>query len=168
MSFKQIEPSALVLSPFETIGNEWMLITAGDERGINTMTASWGGMGVVWGHDAVTVYIRPQRFTKKFVDEQQKFSLCFFDGHKKELGMLGAVSGRDKNKIADAGFTPVFLDGVPAFEQARLVIVAEKMYSAPFEPERFIDRDIPGKIYPTDDLHTMYIAKVCGIYNNND
>lgn len=55
-------------------------------------------MGVLWGQDVVTAYIRPQRYTKQFVDQEKYFSISFFEGHKKELGLLGRVSGRDTDK----------------------------------------------------------------------
>ena len=40
-----------------------MLITAGDENRHNAMTASWGGVGELWGKYVSTIYIRPQRYT---------------------------------------------------------------------------------------------------------
>lgn len=49
MSFKEIKPEELEFNPFTRIGKEWMLITAGSQEGFNTMTASWGGAGVLWG-----------------------------------------------------------------------------------------------------------------------
>ena len=63
MSFQKINIQDLSINPFQKIGKEWMLITAGDEKKVNTMTASWGGMGVLWGQNVVTAYIRPQRYT---------------------------------------------------------------------------------------------------------
>ena len=49
MAFKEVDIKSLNFNPFTKIGSEWMLITAGDESGCNTMTASWGGLGVLWG-----------------------------------------------------------------------------------------------------------------------
>ena len=68
MGFKEVKAEELTMNPFTKIGKEWLLITAGNEEKCNTMTASWGAMGVMWGKNAVTVYIRPQRYTKEFVD----------------------------------------------------------------------------------------------------
>ena len=67
MSFREVKAEELTMNPFTKIGKEWLLITAGNEEKCNTMTASWGAMGVMWGKNAVTVYIRPQRYTKEFV-----------------------------------------------------------------------------------------------------
>ena len=77
MAFREIDVKQLQLNPFAMIGDEWMLITAGDEQKVNTMTASWGGMGVLWGHNVVTVYVRPQRYTREYIDANDSFSLSF-------------------------------------------------------------------------------------------
>ena len=65
MGFKEIAVEELKFNPFTKIGKEWMLVTAGNEEGHNTMTASWGGVGVMWGKNVVSVYIRPQRYTQE-------------------------------------------------------------------------------------------------------
>ena len=75
--FQTIDPKTLALNPFSAIGDQWMLITAGTPERCNTMTASWGGLGVLWGAPMATAYIRPQRYTKGFVDENEYFTLSF-------------------------------------------------------------------------------------------
>ena len=61
------------------------------------MTASWGGVGIMWGKTAATIYLRPQRYTKEFVDANDTFTLSFFGGREKQaMGYLGKVSGRDE------------------------------------------------------------------------
>lgn len=164
MAFKKINIDDLNMNTFQAIGKDWMLITAGDQQKINTMTASWGGIGVLWGENVVHAYIRPQRYTKKFVDQQKYFSLSFFDGHKNELSLLGTVSGRDQDKIHDVDFHPTFIDGVPTFEEAKLVFIVEKIYEDKIKPENFIDDSLNQKWYPEKDYHQIYIAKIKGVY----
>ena len=65
---KKIDIKSMEMKPFEKIGSEWMLITAEKHGKVNTMTASWGGLGILWGKPVATAYIRPQRYTKEFVD----------------------------------------------------------------------------------------------------
>ena len=72
MGFKKVDVKTLEMKPFEKIGSEWMLISAAKDGKANTMTASWGGIGVLWGKNVATVYIRPQRHTKEFVDAQRQ------------------------------------------------------------------------------------------------
>lgn len=164
MSFQKIDIQNLDMNAFQAIGKDWMLITAGDQQKVNTMTASWGGIGVLWGTNVVTAYIRPQRYTKEFVDQQDCFSLSFFEGHKKELNVLGTVSGRDTNKIDDVDFHITYLEDVPTFQEAKLVFIVEKIYEDTIKPECFLDQSLDTKWYPHKDYHTMYIAKIKSIY----
>ena len=80
MAFQEVKIEDLSFNPFTKIGKEWLLITAGNEESYNTMTASWGGVGVMWGKNVVSVYIRPQRYTKEFVDHNDLFTIAFFLG----------------------------------------------------------------------------------------
>ncbi len=164
MSFKQVKIEDLQLNPWQTIGQDWLLVTAGDEQKANTMTASWGGLGVLWHENVAFVFIRPQRYTKEFVDAQPRFSLSFFEGRKKELSLLGSVSGRERDKIAEAGLHLTFLDGVPTFEEARLVLLVQKLYADELRPQGFILPELDGKNYAQQDYHTMYVAKIEKVY----
>lgn len=118
-------------------------------------------MGVLWGKDVVTVYVRPQRYTKEFVDANDRFTLSFYaPEHKEALRYLGTHSGRDSYKATHVGFTPAYLDGSVAFEQASLVLVCRKLYADDIKPEKFLDGSIDARCYPEKDYHTMYIAEV--------
>lgn len=160
MMFHEISPAEFDKSAFKVIGEDWMLVLAGDADKANAMTASWGGMGVLWGKDVVYVVIRPQRYTKEFVDANEGFSLAFLsDKYKEEKTYFGTVSGRKEDKIGKSGFT-VKMDGdVPYFEEADAVFICRKLYSQPLEEDCFIDKSIIGDWYD-GDLHVLYIAEV--------
>ena len=163
---REIAISELKINPFELIGKEWMLVTAGNEtRGYNTMTASWGHLGSIWGHHngaaTAVIYVRPQRYTKEFVDRENTFTLCFFDQqYHKALGYLGSHSGRDGDKVAHVGLTPVFTDDTTYFAEANLVLVCRKLYQAPIKEEFFIDHAVVEDCYPNRDFHDLYIAQI--------
>ena len=161
MAFKEVDIKSLTFNPFTKIGSEWMLITAGDQSGYNTMTASWGGLGVLWGKNVATCYIRPQRYTKKFVDANDTFTLSFYGpAHKQALSICGSKSGRDCDKVKEAGLTPYFVDGTAAFEEADMVFVCKKLYEDEIRPENFIAKENDEKWYPEKDYHTVYIAEI--------
>jgi flavin reductase (DIM6/NTAB) family NADH-FMN oxidoreductase RutF len=156
-------------APAKRIGDEWMLISAGDvsvDRGNwNTMTASWGGLGVLWSTEVAFCFIRPGRHTIGFVNGSPLFSLSFFSGGCHDaLVLCGAVSGRDKDKASEAGLTPVvFPDGSIGFREATEVITCEKLYTHDFDPSRFL---VPGEIevnYPEKDYHRMFIGKITSV-----
>lgn len=161
MGFREVKAEDLQFNPFTKIGKEWMLITAGDEKKFNTMTASWGGMGVIWGKNVATVYIRPQRYTKEFVDNNGTFTIAFFpEQYRHALNLCGTVSGRDSDKVKQAGLTPYFTDGTASFEEANMIMVCKKMYHGDIFPENFDQSENDGKWYPEKDYHTMYIAEI--------
>ena len=162
MAFKEIAIEDLQLNPFQKISRQWMLITAGDELESNTMTASWGGLGIMWGKNVATAYIRPQRYTKEFVDNNDMFTLSFLPEEKREaLNICGRVSGRDvEDKWAEAGLHSYYVDGTTAVEEAEMVLVCKKLYAQEMYPECFIETECDTKWYPQADYHTMYIAEI--------
>ena len=157
-NFREIKPEDLNESAFKLIGHDWMLITAEKENKINTMTASWGNFGIMWGKNVV---LRPQRFTKEFIDASSTFSLTFFDkSYKKDLSYLGAVSGRNEDKLSKTNLTVTYIDTTPAFEESKLTIICKKLYAQELDPQCFIEKNIDKQFYPEKDYHTLYIAEV--------
>ena len=149
-------------SVFSLIGDRWMLVAATDKNGkTNAMTASWGGMGVLWGKKVAFVFIRPQRYTKRFVDEAAKFTLSFFDdSYKNMLGYMGKVSGKDEDKIAKSGLTVTDRNGATVFKEASLTLVCRKTYRDTLKEENLIDKSIIEKWYPQKDYHDVYVAEI--------
>lgn len=159
--FIEISPEKFDQSPFRIIGHDWMLVTAKKADKVNTMTASWGGLGVMWAKNVSFIVIRPQRFTKEFIDSSEQFSLSFLDSSfKKQLGYLGTVSGRDEDKIGKTELTVSYDNGVPYFDEAKIVIICKKLYAQEYKPECFIDTELDSKFYPDSDHHTLYISEV--------
>lgn len=160
MSFREIKPEDFSANPFTSIGKEWMLITSGDEKSYNTMTASWGGVGVLWNKNVAFAFIRPQRYTYEFTEKNDYFSLCFFDDeYKKALSFCGAKSGRDCDKAKETGLTPEFSEDAPYFEQAKAVLICKKLYAQPLEEQFVIDQNIKGN-YVNNDYHKMYVGEI--------
>lgn len=160
--FKEIKPTELTDNAFDLIGAQWLLITAAKEDGsCNTMTASWGGLGVMWGKDVAYIVIRPQRYTKEFVDASSTLSLSVLPkGSMKEYAYLGRVSGRDEDKIAACGLTVAHDGETPYFEDSRLVLICEKLFAQPFTADAFTNKELLEQWYPEHDLHTMYICEI--------
>ncbi len=159
---KEINTNQLDKSCFELIGKDWMLITAEKSNGqVNTMTASWGGMGVLWGKEVAFVFIRPQRYTKEFVDEAGKMSLCFFgEEYRQMLGYMGKVSGRAEDKIANSNLNVEHIDSVPYFAEAKLAMTGKVLYKQDLQEDCFLDQSLVDKWYATKDFHTMYVVEI--------
>ena len=160
-AFKEIKAQELKINPFEMIGTDWMLISAKKAEKVNTMTASWGGLGVIWNKNVVTIYIRPQRYTKEFIDNSDTFSITVLgEEYIKELSYLGIISGRDEDKIAKTGFTVDEDDNTPYFSEGKVVLICRKLYSQELSKEFFEDTSLINKNYLKNDFHTMYIGEI--------
>lgn len=159
------------------IGREQMLITAARDGGANTMTASWGALGVMWGEPVFICAVRPSRHTFSFIEEGDCVTFSFLGcDRKKELALCGSISGRDCDKIARAGLTLKYFDiqagegriiRAPAFDEARLVIVGEKIYFHDIDPNGFMPAHA-GKLlsqsYASGDYHRLFICRVIGAF----
>lgn len=158
--FKEIDLKELSISPFSLIGDSWMLITSGDIKKCNTMTASWGGLGILWNKPVAFAFIRPQRYTFEFIENNEYYSLSFYnEQYKDALKVCGTVSGRDTDKIGKIGFTTLFDLEAPYFEQANLVFICKKIHGQYIDPKGFIDTSI-NKNYINNDYHKMYIGEI--------
>jgi flavin reductase (DIM6/NTAB) family NADH-FMN oxidoreductase RutF len=153
-------------SPASRIGDGWMLVTAGTARSWNTMTASWGGLGVLWGRDVAFMFIRPSRHTFGFANNNSLFTLSFFEPKYREaLSFCGANSGRDMDKTAQTGLSPIeFPRGGVAFKEASELIICRKLYAHDFDPRLFLDPPSIEKAYNGKDYHRMYIGEILALW----
>ena len=159
---KEINAKEITVNPFKLLNETWGVLAAGDENKATGMTVSWGAVGMFWEKPAVTVYIRPQRFTKTFIDDSERFSLSFLpDSMRKVSTSFGSLSGNDGvNKFDAAGAEKAFEDGVPSVDGADMVFICKKLISGEFDPARIYDPADDAANYPDKDYHTYYIAEI--------
>jgi flavin reductase (DIM6/NTAB) family NADH-FMN oxidoreductase RutF len=162
MSWKDTTPKLIQESAFKLVGDDWMLITAGPIDHFNTMTASWGGFGVIWNKPVVWCVIRPQRYTYEFIEAADNFTLSFLpEEYRDALFECGTKSGRDSDKVTDAGLHPVagFTPETTVFTEARIIMECKKLYTQDIDPARFLDPAIDTN-YPEKDYHRMYLGEI--------
>jgi flavin reductase (DIM6/NTAB) family NADH-FMN oxidoreductase RutF len=166
MTFKKISPKEIQDNPIKMIGDDWMLITAGDKDNFNMMTASWGTIGNLWNEPVAVIFVRPQRYTYEFTEESNYFTLTVFEeDHRNMLQFMGTKSGRDYDKVKETGLIPRFTElGNVYYEQARLVIECEKIYADFLKEGSFFDKSIIEKMYPNKDFHKVYIGKILNVW----
>ena len=168
---REISFSQLNMNPYDKIGTEWMLCTAGGEGNYNTMTCSWGHLGCLWNLPTAVCYVRPQRYTWEFIDREEKYTLCFFPPeYKKTLGYLGTKSGRDEDKVAKVGLTPVFDAeyGTTYFAEAKLTLICRKLYRGRLVEEGFTDPAFVEEYYPHRDFHYVYYGEIVKTLVNDE
>ena len=160
-NFQTYPIDMLEFNPFTKIGKEWALVTTNADTKDNTMTISWGGAGIMWGKPVAFTFIRPQRYTFEFIENNGYYTMSFFDEkYRDALKLCGSKSGRDIDKVAETGLTPAFTeDGIPYFAEAKLVLVCKKMYAQFLNAESIVDNDAVDKWYD-NDFHKMYISEI--------
>ena len=158
--FKEISPEQID-RVLERIGKEWMLISAGDEQSANTMTASWGCMGVLWNRPVAVCFIRPQRYTYTFTEANDRLSLAFFNGgYREALTLCGRSSGRDGDKFERAALTKcISEEGVPYPGEASMVLICKKLYVDDLKKASFLDPTLLSN-YSADDFHRVYVCEI--------
>jgi flavin reductase (DIM6/NTAB) family NADH-FMN oxidoreductase RutF len=165
--YRELKPYDLEDNLINLISNDWMLVTAGDMVKFNTMTANWGGAGYLWNRPVAFVFVRPERYTYRFMESSEGFTLSFFtERYREALNLCGTKSGRDCDKVSEAGLTPYFTElGYPTFTEARLVLECHKLFASQLTRDAFTD-DEPLEIHyrTKGGLHKMYIAEILKVW----
>jgi flavin reductase (DIM6/NTAB) family NADH-FMN oxidoreductase RutF len=163
MAFIEVKPEKLEFNAFNMIKN-WMVLTAGTPDSANSMTVSWGAMGIMWGKPAATVYVRGTRYTKEFMDKEDYFTLSILpESYKQALGYLGSHSGRDGDKYDATDLHPMPVEGTMAIEEADYIFVMKKIFCGPMKEELYTDKDVYSKWYndtPEGRDHVLYMGEI--------
>ena len=147
------------INPFTLFDSDWSLLTAGDMDSFNSMTVSWGSLGTLWGKPVATVYVKPARYTHGFMEDSDYFTLGFFDEkYRPALMLMGTKSGRDTDKPAASGLTPVPVQNAVTYMEAHTTLLCRKLYRQDLDlssvpPEAMLH-------YRTEAPHTVYIGEV--------
>ncbi|MBQ9783622.1 MAG: flavin reductase family protein [Clostridia bacterium] len=167
--FREISPLEIG-NAMKLIGKDWMLITARDEKNgrVNAMTASWGCMGVLWNKNICVCFIRPQRYTYGLAEQNERISLAFLgEEYREALKLCGTKSGRDCDKLTEAGLTAVEVDGVPMIREASLLLSCRKLYVDDLKKEGFLDPSLLAN-YQNEDFHRVYVCEIEHAYARMD
>jgi flavin reductase (DIM6/NTAB) family NADH-FMN oxidoreductase RutF len=164
MTRQPIPFDALLARTHHLWDKQWLLLSSGDfQTGhFNTMTVGWGSLGTVWNRPFAQAFVRHSRYTYQFMEKYDTFTLCAFpQEHHKALQLLGSRSGRDGDKIAESGLTPIPATKIaaPAFAEADLIIECQKMYWDDVKADQFLDASIE-KNYPQKDYHRIYFGEI--------
>jgi len=119
----------------------------------------------MWSRPFTFVAVRHSRYTYEFMEAYNTFTLSAFpDEYHNALSLLGSHSGRDGDKISQAGLTPEPANQVasPAFKEAEMVIECLKMYADDLNPAHFLDMTIHD-VYPNRDYHRIYYGEILHI-----
>lgn len=161
------------LAPLYTIDQEWAVLAVGRKEKFNAMTISWGGLGTIWNKPVATVYVKPNRYTYKFMEENEYFTISFYnEKYREDLKILGSKSGKNVDKVALTKFTPEFLKNTTSFKEAKLTIICKKIYFQDLDINNISTDSIPqnevDRFYKREPIHRMYIGEVIDIIDRRE
>jgi flavin reductase (DIM6/NTAB) family NADH-FMN oxidoreductase RutF len=164
MARRLVSVDALEVSPCRLWDKQWLVLACGDfaARRFNAMAVAWGSLGTMWSKPFAQVVVRPTRYTFEFMEQFDTFTLSAFpEKHRKAVELLGTRSGRDGDKIAASGLTPVAAAKVaaPGFAEAELTLECRKIYWNDFDPRHFLEESIAAN-YPKRDYHRVYFGEI--------
>jgi len=166
--FHTISPTEITDNVFKLLDKDWMLVTAGNLEDFNTMTASWGHLGILWNLPVAIAYIRPHRYTYQFANRYPEYTLSFFtETYRPILQFCGSRSGRDYDKVAETGLTPLATErGNVIFNEARMVLECRKIYQDDLKKKNFLLPEVARKNYPKEDFHRFFMGEVVNVFQS--
>jgi flavin reductase (DIM6/NTAB) family NADH-FMN oxidoreductase RutF len=164
--WQEIKPQNIDVNAVKLFANDWMLLSAGKDTSMNMMTIAWGGLGELWGKPVVTIYVSTDRYTYKFLEENEYFTVTAFpEQYRDKLQYLGSVSGRDEDKVKGSGLTPEFTKhGNPIYQEANLAIECKKLYAEPLNKELMPLEQRQWYDEKKQGVHVMYIGEIVNVW----
>ncbi|MDR1524127.1 MAG: DUF4468 domain-containing protein [Tannerella sp.] len=163
--YKLLAPDKIPGNIIKMLGEDWMLITAGTDARFNMMTASWGGLGVLYGKPVATCFINPARYTYQLMEKNDTYTLTFYtEAHREALKYCGSNSGRDTDKVKGSGLTPITVpSGGKAFSEAWLIIECRKLVGQSLNHDALFDEKVKSD-WAGKPLHKMYIGEIINVW----
>lgn len=153
-----------------------VLLTTKKDGKVNTMTISWGKIGIEWSKLIFCVYVRQNRQTHTMLDSGEfTINIPYNQSVGKILGYCGTKSGKDTDKIKDLDLTLV--DGrevsAPAIKELPLTLECKIIYKQ-LQDSTAIPDAFKEEFYPQDissdfcgankDYHTMFYGEIVSAY----
>ena len=143
-----------------------MALTVSSGDSVNTMAIGWLQTGRVWNLSTATVYVRTSRYTYDYIQKADKFVISALpdECHGKVM-YIGSKSGRDEDKITNAGLTIERLeDGQAAFTDDILRIECRKIFTQLLDTANFVDKGLGESMYATEAPHYEFIGEITNVW----
>lgn len=173
---KEIEVFDFASEIMKAVKTGVLLTTKVDDK-VNTMTISWGTLGIEWSKPIFTVFVRENRFTKQQLEKNPEFTINIPYGafDKKILGVCGTQSGHTIDKIQALHLTleKSNIIAVPAIRELPLTLECRVVYKQKQDQNAIIE-EYKSKFYPQEvdssfhgankDFHTAYYGEIVSAY----
>ena len=143
------------------------LTTKASEK-VNSMVIGWGHIGRIWERPVFIAFIRDSRYSREMLDANPEFTVNVpINGfNKKAFAVCGTKSGRDMDKITEAGLTLVDPEkiSVPAIREFPLTLECRVIYRQE-QNAASLPEEIRRQFYTieTED-HITYYGEIVDAY----
>lgn len=154
-----------------------VLLTTKNGDKVNSMTISWGTLGIEWNQSVFTTFVREHRFTREMLDKNPEFTVNIPYGEfdKEILSKCGSISGRSEDKIKAAKLTLTEPEkiSVPGIKELPLTLECKVIYKQ-LQDKNEIPEKYNKIFYPQDvgseasgankDYHIAFCGKIVAAY----
>jgi flavin reductase (DIM6/NTAB) family NADH-FMN oxidoreductase RutF len=168
--FTEISPEEISDNIFKLVGKDYTVITAGKEEHFNSMTASWGGVGILFNKPVAWGMLRANRYTLEIMKQEETYTLSYFpDEYKEQVLFFGSKSGRDTDKMKEMTLTPIQTpSGKMTYREARLVLECKIMEVTTVSPEDYYEQEarefVVGGYEETGEYHKLVFGEILGVW----
>jgi flavin reductase (DIM6/NTAB) family NADH-FMN oxidoreductase RutF len=160
--FKEISPEEMSDNVFTLVGKVFPVITAGKEDHYNSLTASGGGLGLLFKKPTTWCILRADRYTLEMIQKEQTYTMSYFPNeYKEQILFLGSKSGRDSEKMKEVDLTSIRIpSGDMSFEEARLIVVCKLTQITTPDPDDFYSqeaKDYINEAYKEANHYRKYV-----------
>jgi flavin reductase (DIM6/NTAB) family NADH-FMN oxidoreductase RutF len=168
--FVPIQPRDIPDNVFRLVGEDFTVITAGALDDYNSMTASYGGWGVLFNSPSAWCFLRANRYTLEYIRREKKYTMTYFDAaYRDQVMLFGSSSGRDSDKMKRHSLTAAITPGGSiAYKESRLIIECELTGINTVHPDDYHAEE--GKSFVADafveakDYHKLVFGKITGAW----
>ncbi len=148
-----------------------LLLNSRDSNGkANSMVIGWGSIGSIWGKPIWTVLVRPSRYTYDLIEKTGDFTVSVpgpdLEGACK---ICGSQSGRDRDKLLEAGLTaaPARQVQSPVIDECIIHYECQVVHKHDLDPGAIVPTILSGS-YPSGDFHRVYYGQIVASYADVD
>lgn len=168
--FTEIKANEITEDVFKLVGEDFTVITSGNESDYNSMLAGWGGWGVLFNKPSTWCFLRANRYTLEYIKKEHTYTMAYFDEpYKDQIMIFGTQSGRDSDKMKESALHPIATpSGSMAFKEAKLIIECKLTEITTVSPEDFFT--VEGKEFVSEayrearDYHKIVFGEIVSVW----
>jgi flavin reductase (DIM6/NTAB) family NADH-FMN oxidoreductase RutF len=141
--FTGISPEEITDNIFKLVGKDYTVVTSGKESHFNSMTASWGGVGILFNRPVAWGMLRANRYTLEIIKKEHTYTLSYFpDEYREQVLFFGSKSGRNTDKMKETALTPIQTPGGNmTYREARLVLECKILELTTVSPDDYYTQE---------------------------